>query len=61
VITPKLNVLLQPIKDKFYTPERGIEVKFGEEEVAIIPDPKAQLFKVQAEEQMQHETPTMVA
>lgn len=55
MITPKLNVLLQPIKDKFYTPERGIEVKFGEEEVAIIPDPKAQLFKVQAEEQMQHE------
>ncbi|ORX53215.1 N-terminal nucleophile aminohydrolase [Hesseltinella vesiculosa] len=25
VITPKLNVLLQPIKDKFYNPDRGLE------------------------------------
>ncbi|KAI9317425.1 nucleophile aminohydrolase [Dichotomocladium elegans] len=43
VITPKLNVLLHPIKDKFYTDERGVEVKMGEE-VARIPEPKAQIM-----------------
>ena len=60
VVTPKLNVLLQPIKDKFYTPERGMEVKINDEDVAIIPEPKAQLFKAQAEEQMQHDSPILV-
>lgn len=60
VVTPKLNVLLQPIKDKFYSPERGIEVKIGDEDVAIIPEPKAQLFKAQAEEQMQQDSPILV-
>ncbi|KAI8891423.1 N-terminal nucleophile aminohydrolase [Backusella circina FSU 941] len=59
VVTPKLNVLLQPIKDKFYTPDRGMEVKIGEEDV-IIPEPKAQLFKIQAEEQMQSDQPVTV-
>ncbi|KAI9483850.1 MAG: nucleophile aminohydrolase [Benjaminiella poitrasii] len=54
VVTPKLNVLLQPIKDKFYTTERGLEVKIeNEEDVATIPEPKAQLFKAQVEGQMQ--------
>ncbi|KAI8138952.1 nucleophile aminohydrolase [Fennellomyces sp. T-0311] len=38
VITPKLNVLLQPIKDKFYADERGMEVKVGDD-VTRIPDP----------------------
>ncbi|ORE04963.1 N-terminal nucleophile aminohydrolase [Rhizopus microsporus var. microsporus] len=58
VITPKLNVLLQPIKDKFYTPERGLEHKLGEDEAVIIPDPKAQLFKAKVEEQMRQEAST---
>lgn len=43
VITPKLNVLLHPVKDKFYTDERGVEVKVGEE-VARIPEPRAQMM-----------------
>jgi glutamine amidotransferase len=59
VVTPKLNVLLQPIKDKFYTPDRGMEVKIGEED-AIIPEPKAQIFKIQVEEQMQNDQPVTV-
>ncbi|KAI8374399.1 nucleophile aminohydrolase [Radiomyces spectabilis] len=61
VITPKLNVLLQPIKDQFYTGDRGIEVKVGEEEVARIPEPNAQMFKAQAEEQLQQERSLSVA
>ncbi|KAG2215681.1 hypothetical protein INT45_000001 [Circinella minor] len=43
VITPKLNVLLQPIKDQFYAVERGLEVKVGED-VARIPEPHAQMM-----------------
>ncbi|KAI9010890.1 nucleophile aminohydrolase [Phycomyces nitens] len=60
VITPKLNVLLQPIKDQYYTGDRGLEVKVGEAEVARIPEPKAQLFKAQVEEQMRHDRPMSV-
>ncbi|OBZ87421.1 putative glutamine amidotransferase DUG3 [Choanephora cucurbitarum] len=45
VVTPKLNVLLQPIKDRYYTPERGIEIKLNNEDIAIIPEPNAQLYK----------------
>lgn len=46
VITPKLNVLMQPIKDKFYADERGLEVKVGQggEDVARIPEPRAQMI-----------------
>lgn len=55
VITPKSNVLLQPIKDKFYTPERGLDVRLDDEETAVIPEPKAQLLKMQAEKQIQYE------
>ena len=44
VITPKLNVLLQPIKDQFYADERGLEVKVGGEDVARIPEPHAQMM-----------------
>ncbi|ORY97807.1 nucleophile aminohydrolase [Syncephalastrum racemosum] len=46
VITPKLNVLLQPIRDKFHAEERGVEVKVGEDEdaVARIPEPRAQMM-----------------
>ncbi|KAI9264139.1 nucleophile aminohydrolase [Phascolomyces articulosus] len=43
VITPKLNVLLQPIKDKFYAEERGLEVKVGDD-VSRIPEPHAQMM-----------------
>ncbi|KAI8073468.1 nucleophile aminohydrolase [Gilbertella persicaria] len=58
VVTPKLNVLLQPIKDQFYTPERGIEVKLGDEDVAIIPEPKAQLLKAHME--MHHDSTILI-
>ncbi|KAI8972753.1 nucleophile aminohydrolase [Pilobolus umbonatus] len=60
VVTPKLNVLLQPIKDQFYTPERGMEIKIGDEEVAIIPDPKAQALKAQSEEKIYSDRPLAV-
>ncbi|KAI9277372.1 nucleophile aminohydrolase [Sporodiniella umbellata] len=50
VITPKSNVLLQPIKDKFYTPERGLDSKVEEDEIR---EPEAQLLKLHAEYQLQ--------
>ncbi|KAG0168529.1 hypothetical protein DFQ30_004627 [Apophysomyces sp. BC1015] len=46
VITPKLNVLLQPIKDKFYTSDRGAEVKDEAERIPE-PEPESELFKAQ--------------
>ncbi|ORZ19903.1 nucleophile aminohydrolase [Absidia repens] len=51
VITPKLNVLLQPIKDKFYSADRGLDIKVGDEDVRI-PEPMAQLLKAQTEDQL---------
>ncbi|KAF7721291.1 hypothetical protein EC973_004967 [Apophysomyces ossiformis] len=46
VITPKLNVLLQPIKDKYYAPDRGVETK---EEIGRIPESDSVLFKAHQE------------
>lgn len=51
VITPKLNVLLQPIKDKYYSIDRGLDIKVGDEDVRI-PEPMAQLLKAQTEDQL---------
>ncbi|KAI8342396.1 nucleophile aminohydrolase [Chlamydoabsidia padenii] len=51
VITPKLNVLLQPIKDKYYSMDRGLDIKLGNEDVRI-PEPMAQLLKAQTEDQL---------
>ncbi|CAO3596789.1 unnamed protein product [Absidia cylindrospora] len=51
VITPKLNVLLQPIKDQFYSADRGLDIKVGDEDVRI-PEPMAQLLKAQTEDQL---------
>ncbi|KAI9308413.1 nucleophile aminohydrolase [Cunninghamella echinulata] len=59
VITPKLNVLLQPIKDKFYNNDRGLDIKIGDEEIRI-PEPHAQLYKSQAEDQLRQENASLV-